>query len=179
MEYDFQDGNGLVPARKHPNGGGWVSNTARVSATAYVSKNAWVYGDAWVYGNAQVFGNAQVYGDAHVCGNAQVFGNACVFGNAQVFGDAWVYGNAQVFGNAQVSGNARVNFGNFPKAPVCILRSDGYAFTLQEGGRVVAGCRDFSKDEAYEHWGNPEHHMHKESMAIINALYTIQEARAD
>ena len=137
MEYDFQDGNGLVPARKHPNGGGWVSNTARVSATAYVSKNAWVYGDAWVYGNARVFGNAQV------------------------------------------SGNARVNFGNFPKAPVCILRSDGYAFTLQEGGRVVAGCRDFSKDEAYEHWGNPEHHMHKESMAIINALYTIQEARAD
>ena len=25
--FDFEDGNGEVPAHKHPNGGGWVSDT--------------------------------------------------------------------------------------------------------------------------------------------------------
>lgn len=38
----------------HPNGGGWIENTA------------WVSGDAWVCGNARVSGNAQVYGDIRV-----------------------------------------------------------------------------------------------------------------
>ena len=33
---------------QHPNGGGWVENTARVS------------GDAWVFGDAQVFGDDKV-----------------------------------------------------------------------------------------------------------------------
>ena len=41
---------------KHPNGGGWVANTATVDASAFVgsyaqvSGNARVYGDAWVSG---------------------------------------------------------------------------------------------------------------------------------
>lgn len=61
--FDFQDGNGPVPAHQHPNGGGWVAETARVDASAYVGPNAWVYGDARVYGNARVFDNARVFGD--------------------------------------------------------------------------------------------------------------------
>ena len=35
-KFDFRDGNGLVPAHKHPNGGGWVADTARVAETAYL-----------------------------------------------------------------------------------------------------------------------------------------------
>ena len=58
----FDFGYGPVPAHKHPNGGGLVADTARVS------------GNVWVYGNAQVSGNAWVYGDARVYGNAQVYG---------------------------------------------------------------------------------------------------------
>ena len=42
--HDFQDGNGPVPARQHPNGGGWVADTAHVDASAYVGPDAWVYG---------------------------------------------------------------------------------------------------------------------------------------
>ena len=34
--FDFDDGNGPVPAHKHPNGGGWVADTATVDETAYV-----------------------------------------------------------------------------------------------------------------------------------------------
>ena len=70
--FDFQDGNGPVPAHKHPNGGGWVADTALVSRTACVGPNARVYGKAWVSGNARVYGYAQVYGNARVYGNAQV-----------------------------------------------------------------------------------------------------------
>lgn len=27
--FDFEDGNGLVPAHQHKNGGGWVADTAQ------------------------------------------------------------------------------------------------------------------------------------------------------
>lgn len=104
--FDFGDGRGPVPARRHrnPDGsvGGWVANSARVSGNAYV------YGDAQVSGDSQVSGNARVYGDARVYGNAYVSGNAQVSGDSQVSGDARVYGNAGVSGNARVSGNAQV-----------------------------------------------------------------------
>ena len=68
--FDFGDGNGPVPAHKHPNGGGWVADTATVDETAYVGAEAQVFCDAKVYGNAVVFGNAWVSSDAEVCGNA-------------------------------------------------------------------------------------------------------------
>ena len=40
--YDF--GAGPVPAHQHPNGGGWVADTARVADTAYVGPYAKVAG---------------------------------------------------------------------------------------------------------------------------------------
>ena len=49
---------------QHPNGGGWVANTASVEKTVYVSPNAWVYDNAQVYGDAGVYGDARVSGDA-------------------------------------------------------------------------------------------------------------------
>ena len=67
--YDFQDGNGPVPAHKHPNGGGWVADTAFVAETSYVSTNAEVYENANIYGNARVLGKAKVFGDAYLSGN--------------------------------------------------------------------------------------------------------------
>ena len=80
--FDFNDGNGPVPAHRHinPDGtlGGWVADTAVVYGNAVVSGDARVYGDAVVYGNARVSGNARVYGDARVSGNARVSGDAKV-----------------------------------------------------------------------------------------------------
>ena len=58
--YDFQDGRGPVPAHQHPNGGGWVADTARVAASACVGRDAWVCGDAEVSGDARVYGDARV-----------------------------------------------------------------------------------------------------------------------
>ncbi|MBK6858130.1 MAG: hypothetical protein IPG97_16660 [Microthrixaceae bacterium] len=75
---------------RHPNGGGWVEDTATVDETAYVGPDARVFetarvsGSAWVYGTARVFGAAEVSGTALVFGAAEVSGNAEVFGAAQV-----------------------------------------------------------------------------------------------
>jgi hypothetical protein len=106
--FDFQDGQGPVPAHQHPNGGGWVADTASVADTAFVGFDAQVFGEARVCGDAQVYENARVYGDARVFGHAWVYGNAEIYGNAQVFDRAHVYGNAQVFGEARVYGNAMI-----------------------------------------------------------------------
>src|SRR5208282_837386 len=74
---------------QHPNGGGWVANTAKAEPSAYVGPNAQVSGDARVSGNAQVFDNAQAYGNAWVFGDARVYGDARVSGNARVCDNAW------------------------------------------------------------------------------------------
>ena len=50
----------------HPNGGGWVANSATVEDTAYIGSSAQVSGNARVSGDAQVSGDARVYGDAWV-----------------------------------------------------------------------------------------------------------------
>ena len=69
---------------RHPNGGGWVQDTASVDETAHIGPAA------------------RVFGAAQVCGNAQVYGSAWVYGSARVYGNAWVYGNARVFGSRHV-----------------------------------------------------------------------------
>src|SRR5690606_37053101 len=47
----FDFGSGPVPAHQHPNGGGWVADTAHVADSAYVGRNARVFGDARVSGD--------------------------------------------------------------------------------------------------------------------------------
>ena len=49
---------------QHPNGGGWVANTAWVSESAYVGSSTQVYDYAWVFGDAQLSGNAWVSDNA-------------------------------------------------------------------------------------------------------------------
>ena len=52
LTFDFEDGNGPVPAHRHVNKegfeGGWVAETATVERNAWVSDTARVYGNAWV-----------------------------------------------------------------------------------------------------------------------------------
>jgi len=158
MNYDFQDGKGLVPAKRHSNGGGWVADSASVADTAYVGP------DAWVFGNAEVFGNARVFGNAKVSGNAGVYGNA------------EVSGNAGVYGNAEVSDNARINH-----TPVQVTRSDGYTFIMvncaDDISRIIAGCRFFTYEEAIQHWNATRGGttLGEESIMIVNFLKNMYE----
>lgn len=72
--YDFDNGNGPVPAHRHSNGEGWVADTAKVDASAYVGPFALVFGNAQVCSGACVFGKVEVYGDGKICGDAMVYG---------------------------------------------------------------------------------------------------------
>ena len=55
--FNFNDGNGPVPAHKHPNGGGWVANTALVDRSVFVSSSARVFGNAKVLSKHDLWNN--------------------------------------------------------------------------------------------------------------------------
>jgi len=106
--FDFGDCKGPVPAHRHPNGKGWVADTATVEDSAFVGPSARVFGNAQISDNAQIRDNAQVHGEAKVYENAKVYGDAEIYDNAKVHGNAEVYDNAQVSGDAEIWGNAQV-----------------------------------------------------------------------
>ena len=162
--FDFEDGNGPVPAHRHLNGGGWVAKTAYVAPTVFVGKDAQVYGCAQATGYARIFDHARIFDRARICDRARISGRA------QVSGDAWVFRDARAFGDA------RIKRGAYLTTPISITRSDGHTFTLQSDGSVVTRCRDFTAEEADAHWGDPNHHKRAESLAILNALRAINAA---
>ncbi|MDY6330903.1 MAG: DUF6055 domain-containing protein [Fibrobacter sp.] len=89
---------------QHSNGGGWVSNKAKVAATAYVGPDAVVNGGT-VSGNARIEDFAVVNGGT-ISGNAVVRGRALVTagnisGDAVLEDDAWLV-------SGTISGKAKV-----------------------------------------------------------------------
>jgi Type II CAAX prenyl endopeptidase Rce1-like len=98
--HDFQDGNGPVPAYRHPNGGGWVATTARVAPSAFVGEFASVFGRAQLFDQGAITDTAWLCGDAVVAGQARVSGDAVVEGYARILGFALVTDDAYVGGDA-------------------------------------------------------------------------------
>ena len=97
-----------VSGHKHPNGGGFVADTARVADSVYVAENAQVLGYAEVSGNASILGHSVVAGAAKVSGNAIVGDSACVCGQAVISENARIIESAMVTDAYTVSGNATV-----------------------------------------------------------------------
>ncbi|MCK4284450.1 MAG: hypothetical protein KAX44_09055, partial [Candidatus Brocadiae bacterium] len=83
---------------RHPNGGGFVAESARVAKTAYVGP------DAMVLDGARVADNACIKEFAIVSGPKTV-----ISGNAKVGGRAWVFGDVKVRGNARILEAATVS----------------------------------------------------------------------
>lgn len=102
--FDFKDGNGPVPAHRHPLGKGWVADSATVAKTAYVDIDARVFGHARVLKQAQISGHARVYGSATVTDTAHVYGYAQVFEDAVVAADARIAGHSEIGGKAKIGG---------------------------------------------------------------------------
>ncbi len=104
----------------HPNGGGWVANSAAVADSVYVAPNAMVLGSANVSGNVRIEDYAIVAGSATVKDNAVISGHAIADGGGMVYDNGWKFGSVTVSGNAvigdsavvsglcSISGNARV-----------------------------------------------------------------------
>jgi carbonic anhydrase/acetyltransferase-like protein (isoleucine patch superfamily) len=66
---------------QHPNGRGWVANTAFVDNSVFVGEHAIVYGRARLSDNVRVEDTAQVSGNAELTGDVIVRGNRWVDGN--------------------------------------------------------------------------------------------------
>ncbi len=92
---------------RHPNGGGWVANTATVDATAYVGPEAQVLNTAKVRGLARIEEHGVVRNNAEVRDNAVVSGHAMVYENAEVYGNAKVRDWAMISGHAELYENAK------------------------------------------------------------------------
>ena len=175
-KFDFEDGNGLVPAHEHPNGSGMVANTAMVDATAYVASNAWVYGKANVLGNAQVLGKAKVYGNAEVSGKAWVCGK--VYDNARVYGDALVYGDAKVSGNAIVGGDIIIDVDETKQDRPLMTREQYEAYLALEKKQKDEAVNSIRLDadrvlETISDWSNQRHENKTEQRLgqfVVNKL---------
>jgi len=96
-----------VSGKAHPNGGGFVADTAKVEPTAYIGPSAMVLGRAKVLGNARVEDYAVVMGDAEVKDNARVSGHGLVGDNAQVYDNGKVRDWATVQGRWKIHENGR------------------------------------------------------------------------
>ena len=107
-ELNVKAGDGLIPENwhNHPNGKGWVQNTATVAETAFVGPDASVYEYAQVLDCAEIYGDAEVFGEAKISGNAEIFGDTWVRGNAEVGGDVEIC-DGEIGDNARIFGNKR------------------------------------------------------------------------
>lgn len=81
----------------HPNGGGWVDNSANVASTVYVGPRAAVFGSSTVTGNARIEGLAWVNSGATISGNVVVKDNAIVQGGANLSGNLVLGGDAEMW----------------------------------------------------------------------------------
>lgn len=67
-----------MKGKRHPNGGGWVADTATVAETAYVGPNAMVLDEAKVLDDAVIEDFVIVYGNAVFKDNARAYGKLAV-----------------------------------------------------------------------------------------------------
>lgn len=94
--------NGSVSkGHRHPNGGGWVADSATVSPSVVVHPIGVVFDEAVVVGDVEIFDFAAVFGNARVFGSAKVgegSGFQKVYQDGQVFGEVtWLSGQGEVY----------------------------------------------------------------------------------
>jgi len=92
----FDFGQGPVPAHQHPNGGGWVADTACVGKNAFVDSSSMVYETARVLDYALVSGGSRVHGRALLTDYSYVIDQGEVAGETQLHGHECVEGPAPV-----------------------------------------------------------------------------------
>ena len=126
--FDFQDGKGPVPARRHVNQdgelGGWVAETAYVDKTCYIHPKTYIYDYATLRGNIKTSGPIRIYNNAILDGNITITGTSYIFENALIRGRVILIGNNSIFGyvylqgsvcvyNSKISSNNQIAWGNF------------------------------------------------------------------
>lgn len=96
----------------HPNGGGWVENSATVANSVFIGPHAIVLGNSQISGDVRIT-NTAIVRDALVSDQVIIEGNACVLGGtlsdqARIGGQAFLENNT-ISENARVHMRARVS----------------------------------------------------------------------
>lgn len=96
----FPHGGGQM-AHRHPNGGGWVADSAYVATSVYVAPFGCVYDRATVLADAYIDNCVQVYGDSIVFGGTYMSSGPCkVYNKGIAFGNPlFVSDRGEVFLN--------------------------------------------------------------------------------
>jgi carbonic anhydrase/acetyltransferase-like protein (isoleucine patch superfamily) len=91
---------------RHPNGGGWVAQTANVDPDAFVGYNA------MVHDHALVEKKCVIADDAVVCGHARVMGKSKILNRAIVSGSSVICGGSSIRDRAFVGDGAYIAAGS-------------------------------------------------------------------
>jgi len=86
----------------HPNGGGWIENTAIVEDTVYVSEDSTIAGQAEVLGNVSLNKCSDIMDNARVSGNVFIVDYCTIGDQSEVTGDCIISHKAHLIGSAQV-----------------------------------------------------------------------------
>lgn len=89
----------------HPNGGGWVENTAIVEDTVFVSEDSTISGHTEVLGNVSLNKCSDIMGNARVSGNIFIINYCTIGGTSEVTGDCLISGKAHLFGACKLHNN--------------------------------------------------------------------------
>lgn len=126
---------------RHTNGGGFVSENAKVAETAYVGPNAMVLDGATVKDNACIKEFAVVFGPKTV-----VSGNAKIGGRAWVTGDLKVSGNARILEAATVqttyrepNSRARISNGSGEITGSAVIKGEHFLFLAHAENQTISG----------------------------------------
>jgi hypothetical protein len=177
--YDF--GAGPVPAHQHPNGGGWVADTAAVADAAYIGPRAFVAGgtiDGGFIRGGTIRGGT-IYGgtiDGGTILGGTIYGGTILGGaiyrgtirGGTIWGGAIEGGTIEggtirggtILGGTVWDGTIWDGFlwdGDIVRrTPPFVYRSDELLFQVlnRENGtlRVSAGCMYLTFEEARKHW---------------------------
>ena len=104
--FDFHDGLGPVAAHQHPNGLGWVADTAQVGKAVFVGPEARVSGWARVTEDVRLCDHSRVYDYASLGGKVLVRDHASVGGSASLEGEVELCGHCYVGGSSRLNGRA-------------------------------------------------------------------------
>jgi acetyltransferase-like isoleucine patch superfamily enzyme len=126
---------------RHANGGGFVSENAKVAETAYVGPNAMVLDGATVKDNACIKEFAVVFGPKTI-----------ISGNAKIGGRAWVTGDLKVSGNARIleastvqttyrepNSRARISEGSGEITGSAVIKGEHFLFLAQAENQTITG----------------------------------------
>lgn len=97
-----------VEAHRHPNGGGWVANTAKVDPAVYVSAASEVFDHAEIRGHVIMKGRCRVFGHAKIDGDITLIGDVIVSESARIFGNATIAGRIDIKNNVGIYGASAV-----------------------------------------------------------------------